>query len=280
MAQTGGRKAGNDKNYEFRLFNKGNGEIESSIKLEFPSVTTIIGDILMKKQLLRWEARTATQLVSGALSQLDPATLFVPDEDGFCPWDYLIDDECLTQWLDEQDLNTRAIAREAAQRGRDAHSYLETAADVFLRGADDADAKEGHAQVEEFFASNPPANPFEEAIAHWWRNRLPVIVSSEQVLVSKRHDYAGTCDLFWLDDGALTVTDLKTRKAGNGSYDSDHIQTGAYAIAYEEMTGAKVEARTVLLAQDDGTWDEPESWIDPTVFLHLRAVYAALEERK
>lgn len=276
----GGRKAGNDRDYEFRLYDKSTGEMDRTIKLEFPSVTTIIGEILMKKQLLRWEARTATQLVSGALAQLDPETLLVPDEDGFCPWDYLIDDETLVQWLNEQDLNTKAISMAAAQRGRDAHAYFEDAANAFLEGAVDVSEAEGHARAKEFFHVRKPDNPFEVAIADWWLTRMPVVVASEMLLVSKRHNFAGTCDLFWLDNGLLTVTDLKTRKAGNGSYDSDHIQTGAYQIAYEEMTGADVQQRSILLAQDDGTWDESTSWIEPETFLHMRAIYRALEERK
>jgi SHS2 domain-containing protein len=280
MVDAGGRKAGNDKNYEFRLWDKSINESDRSIKLEFPSVTSIIGDILAKKQLLRWEARTSLDIVAGAMSQLDAADLMVPDEDGFCPWDYLTDADTLIEWLAEHELTSKAIAMEAAARGKAAHKYFENAANAFLEGVTDVDEREGHDRAKEYFTTNQPGNPFEEAIYDWWLTRLPVVVSSEKLLVSKRHDFAGTCDLFWLDDGVLTVTDLKTRKAGNGSYDSDHIQTGAYAIAYEEMTGQRAEQRTVLLAQDDGTWDEPESWIDPTTFLHLRAVYAALEERK
>ena len=100
-------------------------------------------------------------------------------------------------------------------------------------------------------------------------------------LLSLEHQFAGSTDLIWRNnDGDLVVTDLKSRKAGLDAYESDHIQVGAYSIAYEEMTGQYVDKETVLVVRGDGTWDEYQSNLDNrAIFLSLVSVYNNLKGR-
>jgi hypothetical protein len=284
----GGRKAGDDATYEWALIDKSTGKVNRAITLEFPSVTTIIGRILAKPQLMAWLGREGTELLSSAMSVIGNGSmdrkpediLFLPDEDGFSMWDYLCDADTALEWLKDNGITSKESMKLASERGKKAHSFFESVSDAYIDGEHDDGAGEGSARATEMLARHRVGTPYEQAIKDWWTASNPKVVESETVLVSKRHDFMGTCDLIWLDQGVLTVTDLKTRRAGLGSYDSDHIQTGAYAIAYEEMTGLRIARRTILLAQDDGTYREDESWVDPSVFLNLRAVYRALEERR
>jgi len=75
------------------------------------------------------------------------------------------------------------------------------------------------------------------------------LVAAEQVLVSKRHGFAGTCDLIACGaDGVLTLVDWKT----GGIWPEAALQLGAYAIALEEMTGLRVERAYVVRLWEAG----------------------------
>jgi hypothetical protein len=75
------------------------------------------------------------------------------------------------------------------------------------------------------------------------------LVAAEQVLVSKRHGFAGTCDLITCGaDGVLTLVDWKT----GGIWPEAALQLGAYAIALEEMTGRPVGEAYVVGLREKG----------------------------
>ena len=77
----------------------------------------------------------------------------------------------------------------------------------------------------------------------------------------------------------LVLMDLKTRKEGARVYTSDEVQVGAYEMAWTRMNRRTVDRRTVLVAREDGTWDEVEATTPPAVFIHLLAVYSILKGR-
>jgi hypothetical protein len=96
-------------------------------------------------------------------------------------------------------------------------------------------------------------------------------------LRSLQHGFAGTVDLVYIDkDGKLVICDLKSRETGKGKYESDDIQTGAYALAWNETETVQVDYRTVLLVHEDGTFEEIPCWIDADVFLMLLSVYKSM----
>jgi hypothetical protein len=75
------------------------------------------------------------------------------------------------------------------------------------------------------------------------------LVAAEQVLVSKRYGFAGTCDLITCGaDGVLTLVDWKT----GGIWPEAALQLGAYAIALEEMTGRPVGEAYVVGLREKG----------------------------
>jgi hypothetical protein len=75
------------------------------------------------------------------------------------------------------------------------------------------------------------------------------LVAAEQVLVSKRHGFAGTCDLITCGaDGVLALADWKT----GGIWPEAALQLGAYSIALEEMTGCPVGEAYVVGLREKG----------------------------
>lgn len=79
---------------------------------------------------------------------------------------------------------------------------------------------------------------YSAAIGHFDKCKLRP-VRTEQPVYSLTHGYAGTGDLFCLDEhDRLGYTDLKTSKR---IYPSQHLQAVAYCEAAEELIGAPVE---------------------------------------
>jgi hypothetical protein len=71
------------------------------------------------------------------------------------------------------------------------------------------------------------------------------VVAIERVLVSKRHGFAGSCDVVALGvDGGLAVVDWKTGR--NPHLPEGALQVGAYCLALQEMTQRPVAAGYVV----------------------------------
>lgn len=92
-----------------------------------------------------------------------------------------------------------------------------------------------------------------DAFMEDWR---PEIVKSEMVVYSKIHDYAGTADFVAKTDDKLIIGDWKTTNTSkynpDGLYASYFAQVGAYALAYEEMTGEKIDDLWLVNLPKDG----------------------------
>lgn len=77
------------------------------------------------------------------------------------------------------------------------------------------------------------------AFQNWFRLVQPTTVAVEQVVFSEALGYAGTYDSILELDGKTYLVDLKTTNAGRtapaGIYPENFIQLGAYAYAYEEQ---------------------------------------------
>jgi ATP-dependent exoDNAse (exonuclease V) beta subunit len=71
------------------------------------------------------------------------------------------------------------------------------------------------------------------------------VVAIERVLVSKRHGFAGSCDVVALGvDGGLVVIDWKTGRYAH--LPEAALQVGAYCLALQEMTRRPVAAGYVV----------------------------------
>jgi len=74
------------------------------------------------------------------------------------------------------------------------------------------------------------------SFSKWWgeliKNSKVEVLASEVVLISEKHEYAGTVDLILKIDGVLWIIDLKT---GQNIYEDYKLQLSAYKEAYKEM---------------------------------------------
>lgn len=137
---------------------------------------------------------------------------------------------------------------------------------------------EAHALVEQFLkgtvtdtsatASQEAKNAY-RAFVEWFSEVKPEVINVEEVIYSRKYDYAGTYDAMLKINGKVYLTDLKTtnasRKAPNGVYAENFMQIGAYAAAHEEQREdeeanggsklPKVEGLAVISAKKNGKLD-------------------------
>ena len=148
-----------------------------------------------------------------------------------------------------------AAVRELLANGADVETALTLAEREPERVRDTA--RERGTAVHEAIAAALAGEPYPPETAPWVKAALGfledhglTLLASEQVLVSRRHGYAGTCDVATLqEDGGLVLLDWKTC----GIWPEAALQLGAYAIALEEMAGSPVrEAYVVGLREEEG----------------------------
>jgi hypothetical protein len=267
------RAAGSGSHYSFVLRNLSTGRYDKNVTIDLPSVTTIIGETLAKPMLVGWAYRTTRDNISGMVDVLVSNQL---SEDNDALIDLLRDADMLEEYLKDNKLRPDDLKNIAADRGTAAHDFLERLALAALRGdSGDADAIASRLLAQE------NAAPTQRAVAGWWLERQPSVVMSEALLISLDEQFAGTVDLVWNDfEDNLVITDLKSRKTGGAVYESDHIQCGAYTIAWEERDRRLVDRTTVLVVREDGSWIEEEPTFDATgVFLDLLSAYRKLNRR-
>lgn len=268
-----GRAAGDGKYYTFVLRDLSTGRYDQGCTISFPSVTTIIGRVLAKPALIPWTYRETRDAISGLVSVLLSADREAHPDIESDILDLLSDPDMLEEYMKENGLRPEDQKLEAADRGKKAHTALEDLATIALKeDSSAADALAGR------LLEKPGTTPFDRATAAWWLDREPEVIATEARLFSLHHGFAGSADLVWRDrDGYVVMTDLKSRRASQPAWESDHIQVGAYSIAWEERTEQEVERETVLVVREDGTWDEYESRVDNRqVFLDLNAAYKEL----
>jgi hypothetical protein len=134
--------------------------------------------------------------------------------------------------------------------GADIEEALQLAADEPERQRDIA-AQRG-SQVHEAIALALGGKPYPSEWEPWveaGRSFLDdfglQVVAIERVLVSKRHGFAGSCDVVALGvDGGLTLVDWKTGR--NPHLPEGALQVGAYCLALQEMTQRPVAAGYVV----------------------------------
>ena len=77
----------------------------------------------------------------------------------------------------------------------------------------------------------------------------------EKIMYSKKLTIAGQVDCIAEYNGKLSVIDFKTaNKERNDAWNQNYyIQTSAYAMMYEELTGTPIDQIVILMACEDGT---------------------------
>lgn len=270
--------AGNRDYYEVRVGNRVS---------HFPRVTTVC-DIIGKPAIADWSYRHTRDVISGVVSVLTEAQASAYDI-----LELLRDADDLEEYLKANQLRPNDIKEAAGAVGTEKHKLFQLLGEAALSHTEDADITIATQRLDS-------ADGYERAIADWWLATRPKVVASELTLVSFRHQFAGTTDLVHTEsNGTVTITDLKNRKADEpcavnhkteeaaerchargGPYETDHVQTGGYEIAWLEERGIPVLRRTVLIAQPDGRWRERESTIPSSTFLDALALYNKLRRNK
>lgn len=174
----------------------------------YPSVTTVLS-VIAKPNLVAWARRTTLEAVRSALDGRES-----------------IGREELLSLLLEAEREPERQRDQAAARGLSVHEAIALAL-----------------QDEPYPGELAPY--VAQALAFLASQGLQVL-SPEAVLVSRRHGYAGTCDVASQGEAGLVLLDWKT----GGLWPEHALQLGAYAIALEEMTGQAVrEAYLVALRE-------------------------------
>ena len=85
-------------------------------------------------------------------------------------------------------------------------------------------------------------------------NHIDNIRATEQAIYSTALQIAGTTDCVAEFDGLLSIIDFKTKRymVNEESISDWLIQTTFYAIAWEELTGQKIEQIVIIVASEDG----------------------------
>jgi len=194
-----------------------------------PSVTTILGVVDKSGPLAQWAANCAIDHLRGKI---------VPGQ--------AYDEIALEMIFQDARFNFRRVSGEAKAIGSLVHDWIER----WLKAK-----TEGGAQPA--FPVNEKARRCCEAAMAWVREREFHPIAVELKLYSRRHRYAGTMDStvggVALVEGRRSIVDWK---ASGGIYPEYRLQTSAYAQAYEEMTGERIEDRWVVrLGKHDGVFE-------------------------
>jgi hypothetical protein len=121
------------------------------------------------------------------------------------------------------------------------------------------------------------------AFEFWCKGTQLEIVDCEVAVISEAHRYGGTLDFIGKLNGKLVLGDFKT---SNGVWPEYLCQLAAYAKAYEETTGNKIDGGYHLLrfSKENGDFGhhfypslDDDAW---PAFLHLRALYDLNEKLK
>lgn len=152
-----------------------------------------------------------------------------------------------SQWLPEKAYTTKEIEdilyfakgahnrkkEQAADKGTEAHGWFETYVKSGIEPALPADPAVLNA-----------VNRFRE-----WRDEVKVEwVSSELVVGSRKHKFAGKLDAIAVINGRTALADFKT---SNGIFPEYYVQTAGYQLALEEMGLAKILTALGLPPMED-----------------------------
>ena len=242
------RAAGDSSFYTFTLNNR------PEVTIELPSVTSIIKAVMSPAfgGAAYWGAKLAVEWAQVSKTNDDPEA---------------------DSWYEEfkkSDWAPNKVRDKAGARGTKAHEYLEELANSPWEKWEDGRITS---------SARDPKNGYEEAVVSWFNDAIREgghsVQACEIPVYSLKHAYAGTVDLVLADDIGLTFVDLKTHK-GPARFE-DHLQVAAYQLAYFEMhpdsLGPINADQLVVLAREDGTYEENHQYVDPRAFVKVREVY-------
>ncbi len=233
-------------------------------------VTTIMDAVLEKKGLMTWPMGLALQELFGFydFTNENGEHLFGFSKGKGTMWN-------TAAWGSQADaLPLIQSASKAWQRkkktGADVGSLVHDAIEQYVKGTPFdltlekyTSGMEEPIDVEKATEELKMAQVAFERFKQWWKEINPTLVGIEEMVYSRQLDFAGTYDGLLEIDGKIILADWKTSNASTskeaaapqGVYYSYFIQSGAYALALEEMTGVLVDDLLIVSSRKDGGFD-------------------------
>lgn len=188
-----------------------------------PSVTQVLKVIDKSGPLTQWAANCAIDYMREKL----PAFVGNAITHG------AMDEIALDELLNEARYNFRKISQRAKDIGTLVHEWVEGYLRWKSKLAREAPPIPGNAEA---------ANGCRAAV-EWLEKHSYNVRQPEMLLYSRKHQVAGTMDFPGEVDGRMSVLDWKTSKY---VYDEYRLQTAAYSVMYEEMTGEHIRDRWII----------------------------------
>lgn len=214
-----------------RISPDGEVEWEQARDMEFPRVSTITKIIDKSDMLISWAYNGGLEGAQAlAAAEVDIASLDIAE---------------LKTAMKAAGFSPFVRRARAADRGTAAHNVLE----MMATGKDRGEITK-HVQA----ISSEEIRGYCWAAINFWDDQAPETILVEEPVVSLRHSFAGTFDLYAKRDHiGCVLTDAKTSK---DVYPEMALQLGGYAIGLEETYGEVPDACSILLLRADGTWKE------------------------
>lgn len=251
------RAAGNSRTYKIGVCDNDGNLVE---ELDgFVSVTTVIKavDASSSGGLMGWAYNLG---IAGALELVSDGRIKKDD-----------DLDTLKKAMTRHHLTPWSKRDSAGGRGSGIHD----SAEKLLRGQTTPD---------EVMKGTPSADKgYAAALCSWFEKYTRHPVALERVLVHLGKEYAGTADLIDADEDGSPVHRVMDFKTSKRIYDSQFIQSAAYAQAWEDMTRRQgspctVEGVGVIRFGEDGFYEEQvRPYESATVFNAMLDLYRQLQ---
>jgi hypothetical protein len=118
----------------------------------------------------------------------------------------------------------------------------------------------------------PEVRGFVQGLCGWLLKRAPKPTSTERIVGSAKHTYAGRLDMRAVIDGKDTLVDLKRKRV----YTEAHLQTRGYALADVECGNPPPDDILIVAVAGDGSFQEARCEASEADWLSVLATQRAM----
>lgn len=147
---------------------------------------------------------------------------------------YMPKNKFFEQWIKDVGHNADLIMRRAGEEGTAVHN----AAEELIKGGE-VQWMDDYGKAKYSLLVWQMINKFVDA----WKTMAPEVIATEEFTFSDVHKYAGTADIIARIGDEVWLLDIKT---SNSLHKSHELQLSAYAKAWEEMYGQKIDRTGII----------------------------------
>lgn len=129
-----------------------------------------------------------------------------------------------------------------------------------------------HGTIPNLADYTPEVRGFVQGLCAFLLENDPEPTSTERMVGSRKHMYAGRLDMRALIRGRDTLVDLKRKRV----YDEAHLQTRGYAMADEECGSAPPDDILIVAVTADGGYEAVPCEAEPGDWLNVLAAYRSM----